>query len=317
MLSNVADSEACADDVRVLTYNFFLRPPLVKTNDHDHKDSRLEYFLQNVLPNYDIVAFQEVFSFMNGRARYLIREAKLKGFNYHVSSTTRGLWFGVDGGLVLLSRFEIVDSEFVEFQKAAIADRLAAKGILYAKIAVRPSSFLHVFTTHMQASSHTTTRMDDPTVVVRLYQTRELRDFMISKLHDRKASEPVMILGDFNVNGRGVALNNGAISAHSMEYALTLMTLRCEDYATRYPVRDLLFEKLGYHPVTYGDSDHENKPLDTVLTHPADYGCAACLDYIFWIDGIDPVITVDMDRTSIEKFFVTERSFTQLSGKCN
>ena len=308
---------ACNSDncsIRVLTYNFFLRPPLVRTNENDYKDERLEYFLEHVLQNYDIIAFQEVFSFLNGRVRRLIRQAELKGFRYH--ATSKAFWFGVDGGLALLSRYEIVDSEFIAFTKAAMADRIALKGTLYAKIAIRPSSFIHVFATHLQSSVRTSSSIDDLTVAVRNHQVQELRDFMIAKqLHGCKASGPVVLLGDFNVNARGTTSGTEAQSQHSIEYEYLMSTLRCEDLGLRFQVRDLVFEKLGHHPVTFGDSDEANNPLEIVLTHPEDFGCAACIDYIFWIDGVGDDITVDTDTITVEKFFVNGKPFTQLSGR--
>lgn len=36
-------------DIRVLTYNLFLRPPLVKTNESDYKELRLGHFIAKVV----------------------------------------------------------------------------------------------------------------------------------------------------------------------------------------------------------------------------------------------------------------------------
>ena len=48
--------------VRILTYNMFIRPPPVNENGNDHKDARLNYFIKEYLPNWDVICFQEVFA---------------------------------------------------------------------------------------------------------------------------------------------------------------------------------------------------------------------------------------------------------------
>ena len=40
--------------VKLLTYNLFMRPPLVKNNESDHKDARLREFAKK-LEDFDII----------------------------------------------------------------------------------------------------------------------------------------------------------------------------------------------------------------------------------------------------------------------
>ena len=46
--------------IKLLTFNVFLRPPPIKTNEDDYKEQRFMEIL-NVIDNYDIVCFQEMF----------------------------------------------------------------------------------------------------------------------------------------------------------------------------------------------------------------------------------------------------------------
>lgn len=55
------------NNVKILSYNLYMRPPPVKTNDCDHKDARLEEFVRHHLDDYDIICNQEVFSTLNSR----------------------------------------------------------------------------------------------------------------------------------------------------------------------------------------------------------------------------------------------------------
>ena len=52
--------------IKLLTYNLYMRPPLVKTNESDHKDARLLEFAKQ-LSHYDIVCNQELFTEFNSR----------------------------------------------------------------------------------------------------------------------------------------------------------------------------------------------------------------------------------------------------------
>ena len=44
-------------NVRLLTINMFMRPPLVNTNGDDYKEERLQFFVNNYLANFDVVCF--------------------------------------------------------------------------------------------------------------------------------------------------------------------------------------------------------------------------------------------------------------------
>jgi hypothetical protein len=61
----------------------------------------------------------------------------------------------IDGGLLIISRFPIVESRFHPYKTIAVmSDMLAWKGGLYVKIDMSKigGDYLHLFTTHTQAS---------------------------------------------------------------------------------------------------------------------------------------------------------------------
>ena len=43
--------------VKLLTYNFFIRPPPFSTGGEDWKTERLHYFIKTYLQQYDIICF--------------------------------------------------------------------------------------------------------------------------------------------------------------------------------------------------------------------------------------------------------------------
>ncbi|KAL6046590.1 sphingomyelin phosphodiesterase [Balamuthia mandrillaris] len=181
-------------DVKLLTYNFFLRP-LVKNKVSDYKELRLAYFMQHELPKFDIITFQEVFSTLNTRQRRLIHHAKTLGFHWKV----------IDGGLLVLSKYPIVETDHHLFRRGTQIDGWAAKQVLYAKILLTDRTFLHLFTTHAQSSyfENADNALNDS---IRLEQMREIGEFMAKKIYgtgreeDRKAA--VVLTGDLNVDAR-------------------------------------------------------------------------------------------------------------------
>ncbi|KAJ1960429.1 hypothetical protein H4R35_007544, partial [Dimargaris xerosporica] len=188
---------------RILTLNMYMRPPGIHSHSTDHKDARLQYLIDEVLPHYDIVTLQEMFAFMSGRRRRLIQEAEDMGFKFWIASPPKSVWdLAIDGGLMILSRFPIVAADSIWYPRGKYSDWLAAKGALYAKIALNPSSHLHVFTTHTQASYGRVTPLNDATVAIRFDQFRLLHQFMAEKTHDRLPGEPVLLQGDLNVDAR-------------------------------------------------------------------------------------------------------------------
>ncbi|KAJ2884091.1 hypothetical protein FB639_002032, partial [Coemansia asiatica] len=185
----------------------FMRPPLIKNNKSDWKDGRLDYFIENILPRYDIVCLQEMFEYASSRRARLFAAAEKLGYRFYVASERRFLWHAaIDGGLVILSRLPIVHMETITYQRGIGPDWLAQKGVLYAKVAVKQDgekeSHMHVFTTHTQAS-YGDVVITQPDVKRRLAQLHEFHNFLETVLPKHRAKgEPVILTGDFNVDSR-------------------------------------------------------------------------------------------------------------------
>ena len=69
--------------INLLTYNFFLRPPPIKTNEDDYKEERLNDF-PRFFPDFDIICFQEMFGSFHNRKHKMIQNAAESGFFYHL-----------------------------------------------------------------------------------------------------------------------------------------------------------------------------------------------------------------------------------------
>lgn len=189
-------------EIRVLTYNIFLRT-IVKNNENDWKDERLEDFL-TLIDNYDIICLQEMFGTLNNRKQKLIRAATLNGFFFFVDTNSPGFTSRhiVEGGLIILSRFPIVSHSFTCFRYGVVSDSLAQKGVIYAKIAIK-NSYLHVFSTHLQASYFDIGESNFiASFYTRMEQLEYLNQIMVKTLQNEynKNSDRIILLGDFNVD---------------------------------------------------------------------------------------------------------------------
>lgn len=97
---------------------------------------------------------QEVFTLLNTRKEKIITYAQKAGFLHYVCTEAPSFFsgFATDSGLLILSRFPIVETEFYSYPYGVLSDALSQKGVLYAKIVIGGSRVLHLFNTHTQAS---------------------------------------------------------------------------------------------------------------------------------------------------------------------
>lgn len=92
-------------DINLLSYNLFIRPPMINNNGDDYKDERLTEFLKE-LHKYDIICLQEMFGVYSRRRAIFLEQAREAGFLFQAESpkpSTLSKHF-IDGGLVIISR---------------------------------------------------------------------------------------------------------------------------------------------------------------------------------------------------------------------
>jgi Endonuclease/Exonuclease/phosphatase family len=111
--------------IRIFSLNLFIRPPLIRNNESDYKSIRLEYFIQNILPAYDIICLQEIFAYGSSRRSQLFQAAQSQGFAYCIGSSTKSLICNgcIDGGLLILSKFPFIETQEILYPRGIISDR--------------------------------------------------------------------------------------------------------------------------------------------------------------------------------------------------
>lgn len=294
--------------IKLLTYNVFLRPPFIKNKKSDWKDKRTKE-LKKLILKYDVVCFQELFDAFSPRKYAVIEAAYEAGFKFFVESPIPGYPDAtiIDGGLLTLSKFPILDSEFTKYGYYSTLDRFCQKGVIYTKILVK-NSVLHLFNTHVQASySFGMTKKSVPSYLTRFYQIIELRKIVRATLLERgyKEKDLVLICGDLNIDSNGSKVmfdyylksfkelmphlekSELARKEEVSEYDLLLYALKNDG---ENEIVDLLKESASQNSsikklVTYADFDiceetGKKLPKETKFTWNSDYGMGLCLDYI-------------------------------------
>lgn len=277
-------------ELRLLSFNAFCRPPGIKNKENDWKTERLTYMAKHEIQNYDIVAMQELFGTFSGRRDTFLKSCADSGHGYYVTSPKPSWKFLIDGGLAIVSKYPIVESEWRPFAPGVHSDRLAEKGILWAKVALNVDLgiYIHVFNAHTQSS------YNDP-VGTTSWKVRERQtQVMLKFMEDITANDsyPAVLMGDLNIDARKEMPKNSS----STEYKAFLELLNGmkssrgahDPEPIGFVVQDVLYDyNNNEHPVTFGDAvigpNNEVKPLEVAFTKPHDYGTFQCLDYIFWM----------------------------------
>ena len=276
--------ESASGFVQVLCINMFLRPPFIHNNLGDLKDARTQYFCEHILPYYDIVCLQEVFGTLNSRKTQIVKAGRGLGLKYMAESPSPSFFSSplLDGGLVIMSRFPIVNWEFRPYGFGVFPDTLAEKGVLYCEIQVKGES-LHLFTTHTQ-SFYTTS---DETLH-RLYRTVTRRQIQILAefMNAKKGQTGLMMLaGDLNVDALEYKKESMFPAEDMDEYQALTANLQV------LQPREVLKEIYDTHPVTHGRKRQDGQPDETVLTHQEDQGQEHCIDYIFTVNESTSVLS--------------------------
>lgn len=269
-----------ANRISFLSYNLYCLPGIAASFSPSScplATERSSAFLKHI-PSYDVIALQEVW---DPRFKSLEKYARLNNLHVAGSSAPSALKYLTlrifGGGLMIMSKYPIVETQEITFDKGSHSDAFVTKGVLYAKIKV-DASYIHVFNTHLQASyGHEFNFEENTYSTIRKKQLKKFAGFI--QRVTSKDNYPILLAGDFNVNARS-APGSGV---DSKEYTEMLALLQ----HTSYKIVDLLKEHNdGEHPITYGGNGvlHGEKPkiggqrLDFIL-HLEKEGSA--LEYTF------------------------------------
>lgn len=195
---------SAASELSVLTYNIYMRwPTWIFKDDHDWRATHIPAHVSG----YDVVVLQEAFA---DEQRNMMLHALSDDYPYHTQILGENEFLSHNGGVVILSRWPIVDEAYRVFEGCSGSDCMVKKGVVHAVID-KAGEHVHVFGLHFQAQKEY--------AEARVGQFGQVRAFMESR--DLSADELVLVAGDFNVDYYSDK-HDGEFSALTTELGIVL-----------------------------------------------------------------------------------------------
>ena len=132
-----------SDSLKIVSWNVFLRPGILKDKQLERVDSIAASILKM---DADVVVLQEVF---HKKSRKRLIASLSKSYPYHSKIGKKTFW-GVPSGNCIFSKDSIESQQFVYYKRAMKADKLAKKGAIEININHHGKMF-NIFGTHLQA----------------------------------------------------------------------------------------------------------------------------------------------------------------------
>ncbi|MCG7491079.1 sphingomyelin phosphodiesterase [Vibrio sp. Of14-4] len=242
--------------LKVMTYNIWALPVMAS-----HIGDRYDIIPEHV-SGYDVLALQEVFA--NGRGAFLRELAK--EYPYHTEMLDKKGANIHDGGVIIVSRYPIVNQAQYVFPDCAGTDCFADKGVNYAEI-IKGGKAYHVFATHTASSD---------TDKAREYRQRQFKQMRsLAQSLDIPSHETVVYSGDFNVNKlkfpddyQSMITNLSVQEPDYSGYTESTFDPRINDFSGKALSGGEHVEYLDYVMVSdeYGESRRNNNRVDIPRT---------------------------------------------------
>jgi sphingomyelin phosphodiesterase len=281
--------------LRLLQYNVFWRPWFGHIGREEYLAERMADTAA-AIKDYDVVCIEEAWQAGSDLVASFITLCRTNGFKYVLTGLCPKLLsiFVIDAGLLVLSKFPIIEYDAITFTDSTGIDRLYPKGAVYARIRISAREHIHVVVTHLQATySNASAQQQAKDQRARRNQLRQTAELARRRVTDRC---PVFVCADMNIDGLSgseSAIFDQVLNIHGFER------------------HDTVWETIGSHPVTYADIE-DGEPADKVLTVETDYGARQSLDYVFYFRPVEGDAIVTKAESSVEKFKV-DKPYGQLS----
>lgn len=321
----------------ILNYNSFQKPQLANDVPNEYKHERNEYFIRNEMHRFDIIALQEQFTFINPRPINLLDKAIENGFYYFYKHSNPSFISKmlINDGLLILSKYPIVEADGKEFDPCISIDRLIAKGVIWAKIKLPNGAHIHIFNTHLLATYNNLTENEYVLCKIRaITQLIQLREFIQEKLNIFFNKGDIAILcGDFNVDALNNKFNCGKILNYVNINNKLRQILQNESKELKFyehilgfsnsvfKLDHIFYRDHKYYPITIGNYKLDSKgikiPLETIITAENERLDQMNLDHIFELIVKNKKdagkVWIRLGSSKVEEFFVKNHKFTQLS----
>lgn len=214
------------------------------------------------------------------------------------------------------------DRDQYVFKETLYPQSLLSRGVLYAKLIPNDSRQIHIFNTQLQPVSK-----DANSKLVRMKQLHELVKFMKKKTQGD--DHPIILCGDFGINALEKAetvvdeefWETGDTEEIGLKDAIKYIEEKSDEYIHLVDlltdigtVSDVIYNGLGRHPVTVGDTKYDGQTeiaLETVLTSSIDQYSKRSQDFIFTITRKDDLA---VNHPALHTYDVNDESIHFLSS---
>ena len=173
-----------SQQLKVLTWNVFLRPRAILWGDHQAaRAQEMVKLLQ--AEDYDVVVLQEAF---DQRSIRILTEGLRVDYPYMLLPQKRNI-FHINNGLMVLSRLPIEDTATIFFDRCAGNDCMADKGAVLIQVSKGEHTY-QVIGTHAQAEE------GKHYADIRSHQYAQIRELLIEQ-HAEKGMTQIVV-GDLN-----------------------------------------------------------------------------------------------------------------------
>ena len=281
--------------LRILSYNVFLRPPLIS---HEHSDFKVERtkLICKKFQDFDIILLQEVHSCLNFRCNDLIKEAQQYGIYYYYFTQGPSILSKhiSNNALLILSRYPILSNDYISYNNFNSFDGIIEKGCNYSKIQLSPLYHIHIFNTHLQSSFK---KNDTESSNNRTKQLKQLQQFIETKI---KEGDPIIIGGDFNVDAFDV---NQKKNLYNHMHPYTDVFIDSKDHTIEVPYDKNGIENNNITSICQVCKQKLKQDTSNILEKQR-------LDYIFYDKKNTKFKLKSFD---ILPFLINNQKFTQLS----
>lgn len=194
--------------IRIVTYNIQQRPVFSEGlrhqmgAGHSARSRRSAVRMPAILMTEvspDVVVLQEAFT--PSLRTVMRKQFAAFGLPYSTKVLNFDKARAWSGGVLILSRFPIVDESHYMFKTSEEEDQYAAKGVLHAKLRVpKLGKLISIFGTHLNASYAGRHVENDLGSIARAAQVGELAAFM--KRENATVDVPVVLAGDMNFDSK-------------------------------------------------------------------------------------------------------------------
>jgi endonuclease/exonuclease/phosphatase family metal-dependent hydrolase len=287
------DSSVNLASLKILQLNVCWRPNIFRRGKNEYARARASLLLEKVR-QYDVVCLSGAYSFVGSPVASFVKSMQAIGFHYFARTHSARLFSLdlLDGGNIIFSKTPILATSCLCYELSINIDQWIGKGAVYARVQTGPGTHVHIWLTHPQANNGAI----DTCRAVRFAQLRQ----MMAPLRKQSSDgQPIVILGDLNLNALAPAVSERKMAN---EYQRLLDTIPMESYT----VTDPMIAAFGEHLPTYGDDER-------ILTTPEDVGSRQRLDYIMLLSREDGEYTIAGQTLEVVKFEVAKQPFTHLS----